>query len=124
MFNNNNNSDAHYETLGEETFFQSGDMITDTEAKLSMKYDLRIVRYVKNSLKAEEQADPRIALRVYKNGKSSDGTDTGSKCEHEFKMAIGRFQQIMELLEEENNFMDRCLRYTWSMKYKQLRQKT
>ena len=103
--NNNNNSDGHYETLGEETFFQSGDMLTDTEAKLSMKYDLRIVRYVKNSLKANEQADPRIALRVYKNGKSSDGADTGGKCEHEFKMAIGKFQQIMELLEDENNFL-------------------
>ena len=99
------NPDGQYETLGEETFFQSGEMITDTDASLYMQYDLRIVRYVKNNLKEKDQADPRIALRIYKKGKSNDGKDTGGKCEHEFKMAIGKFQQIMELLDEENTFL-------------------
>ena len=99
------NPDGQCETLGEETFFQSGEMITDTDASLYMQYDLRIVRYVKNNLHEKDQADPRIALCIYKKGKSNVGKDTGGKREHEFKMAIGKFQQIMELLDEENTFL-------------------
>ena len=99
------NADGQYETLGEETFFQSGEMITDADASLYMQYDLRIVRYVKNNLQEKDQADPRIALRIYKKGRSNAGKDTGGKCEHEFKMAIGKFQQIMELLDDESTFL-------------------